>query len=416
MTEVDTESLGSRRLPMEGIRVLDFSWGGAGPFATKALADHGAEVIKVETSTHYDFPRTMAPFAGKERGINRSAYFTNRNSSKLGVTLNLKTTGGVDLAKRLIPSCDLIVNNFRAGVLERAGLGYQEAAELRPDVIYVSMPLQGTGGPQANYSGVGHTLNVIAGIYDTTSYEDGTIVGPGTNFPDHSVNPGHALVAILAALTYRRRTGRGQYIEISQLESTLNLLGPHILAASMTRSNPAPEGNTTTAKAPYGVFPSAGEDRWIAISVDGDAQWAGLTQVAHDQAWADDPRFATREGRLSLSQELNKLVGDWTRGNDGFDLMDELQAVGVAAGVVQNAQDLVERDPQLAFRGHFVTLDHPEMGPTVYNAAPYKFSRTPGGPRRSAPMLGQHNDEVFRGILGVSDEEMTRLQEDGTFK
>lgn len=402
-------------LPITGIRVLDFSWGGAGPFATKALADHGAEVIKVETSTHYDFPRTMAPYANKQKGINRSAYFSNRNSSKLGVTLNLKSKDAIAIIKTLIPSCDLIVNNFRAGVLERAGLGYQDVAELRPDIIYVSMPLQGTGGPQANYSGVGHTLNVLAGIYGMTAYDDGIVAGPGTNFPDHSVNPGHALVAIMAALVHRKRTGRGQYIEVSQLESTLNLLGPSILAYSLNRQNPAPQGNTSPEAAPYGVFACANGE-WIAISVSDDHQWQGLAKAASDAAFGRDPRFASAVARRAAAADLAKAVAAWTKGQDAFALMRALQDNGVPAGVVQNAKHLVEGDPQLAHRGHFVTLDHPEMGPTVYNNAPFRFSRTPGGPRRAAPLLGQHNHLVFNGILGIRDDELKQLEAADAFK
>ena len=402
-------------LPMAGIRVLDFSWGGAGPFATKALADHGAEVIKVETSTHYDFPRTMAPYANKEKGINRSAYFSNRNSSKLGVTLNLKNKDAVAIAKRLIPSCDLVVNNFRAGVLERAGLGYQDVAELRPDVIYVSMPLQGSGGPQANYSGVGHTLNVLAGIYGMTAYENGTVAGPGTNFPDHSVNPGHALVAIMAALIHRKRTGRGQYIEVSQLESTLNLLGPSILAYSLNRANPAQEGNTSVEAAPYGVFPCI-DGEWIAISVSSDDQWRGLAAVAAGETWAGDVRFTDKAGRQAAASELAQLVAGWTKQSDAFALMHLLQEKGIPAGVVQNARHLVDADPQLAHRGHFVTLDHSEMGPTVYNSAPYRLSRTPGQPRRAAPLLGQHNNVVFNGMLGIAEEDLKQMEAAGAFK
>lgn len=402
-------------LPMAGIRVLDFSWGGAGPFATKALADHGAEVIKVETSTHYDFPRTMAPYANKQKGINRSAYFSNRNSSKLGVTLNLKSKDAIAIIKKLIPSCDLVVNNFRAGVLERAGLGYQDVAELRPDVIYVSMPLQGTGGPQANYSGVGHTLNVLAGIYGMTAYDDGTVAGPGTNYPDHSVNPGHALAAIMAALIHRRRTGRGQYIEVSQLESTLNLLGPSILAYSLNRQNPAPQGNTSAEAAPYGVFPCANGE-WIAISVSDDRQWQGLAKVASAEAFAREARLASAAARQAAAKELAKAVAAWTTGQDAFALMRALQENGVPAGVVQNARHLVDGDPQLAHRGHFVTLDHPEMGPTVYNNAPYRLSRTPGGPRRAAPLLGQHNHLVFNAMLGIGDDELQRMEAADAFK
>lgn len=404
------------RLPLSGIRILDFSWGGAGPFATKAMADHGAEVIKIETSTHYDFPRTMGPYSEKKKGINRSAYFSNRNSSKLGTALNLKNKEAVALAKKLVPSCDLVVNNFRAGVLEKLGLGFQDCAELRSDVIYVSMPMQGSGGPQAGYSGVGHTLNVLGGIFGVTGYKDGLVVGPGTNFPDHSVNPGHALTAIMAALVYRKRTGLGQYIEISQLESTINLLGPYILDCSLNGVNPTPEGNTSKAAAPYGAFPCKNQE-WIAISVSSDAQWNGLSKVAAGQAWAGQSKFATSALRLAAADELNKAVGDWTKQADAYTLMNELQGAGVSAGVVQTAKDLVERDPQLALRGQFVKMsDHPEMGPTVYNGVPYKLSRTPGRIRHSAPTLGQHNEVVFKEMLGLDNAEFERLEQAGVFK
>lgn len=400
---------------MSGIRVLDFTWGGAGPFATKALADHGAEVIKIETSTHLDFPRQMGPYVDKIKGINRSAYFSNRNSNKLGVTLNLKSKEAIGLAKKLVPSCDIVINNFRAGVLEKVGLGYQDVAELRPDVIYVSMPLQGSGGPQAGYSGVGHTLNVLAAIYGLTAYEDGTVAGPGTNFPDHSVNPGHGLVAILAALIHRKRTGRGQYIEVSQLESTINLVGPHILAYSLNRTNPKPEGNTSPNAAPYGVFACANNE-WLAISVNDDAQWATFGAVV-GEAWTKEKRFGGHDARLAVKAELAKLTADWAKSQDAYSAMQALQAKGVPAGVVQTAKDIVERDPQIAHRGHLVTVEgHVEMGPTVYNAPPYKLSKTPFQMQRPAPTLGQHNDDIFKGMLGVSDAEMERMKQADVFK
>jgi benzylsuccinate CoA-transferase BbsF subunit len=393
---------------LQGIRVLDFTWGGAGPFATKVLADNGAEVIKVETNTHYDFPRTMGPYAGGIKGVNRSAYFTNRNSGKRSVAINLKKKEGVAALKRLIPTVDIVANNFRAGVLEKLGFGYQQLAAVRSDLIYVSMPLQGSAGPQAEFSGVGHTLNVLAGIFGVTGYEDGTLVGPGTNYPDHSVNPGHALVAILAALVHRQKTGLGQYIEVSQLESTMSLLGPDILAYSLTRQNPQILGNTSDVHAPYGVFPAA-NDEWIAIAVETDEEWKGFAAVASDQPWSADAALATVAGRLARADDLREAVQAWTRGKDAQELMRALQASGVPAGVVQNARDLVERDEQIAARGAFVSVDHPEMGPVVYNNPPYKLSLTP--PRiRSAPLIGQHNDEVFREWAGVDAAEMERLE------
>jgi len=402
------------KLALAGIRVLDFTVGGAGPFATKALADHGAEVIKIETNTHYDFPRTMGPYAGGIKGVNRSAYFTNRNSSKLSVTLNLKNKDAVAAARRLARHCDIVINNFRSGVLEKLGLGYQKLMEVRPDLIYVGMPLQGSGGPQATYSGVGHTLNVLSGIYGVTGYEDGTLVGPGTNYPDHSVNPGHALVAIMGALMYRKRTGKGQYIEVSQLESTMNLLGPAIIGYSLTGVNPGPVGNESSEHAPYGVYRCA-DDVWLAIAVRNDEEWAGLARTASGQPWAQDPAHATNEGRLANRAALRAAMAAWTEGQDPFALMQALQDNGVPAGVVQNAKHLVERDAQIAARGNFVTIDHPEMGPVVYNGAPYRLSRTPTN-IVCAPLIGEHTDQVFRDVVGMDEAELARLRDGGAFE
>jgi Predicted acyl-CoA transferases/carnitine dehydratase len=405
----------TRRLPLEGVTVVDFTWGGAGPFATKVLADFGARVIKVETATRLDFPRTTGPYQDGTKGINRSGYFSNRNSSKLGITLNFKVPEALPLALRLIEQADVVVNNFRAGVLDKLGLGYEAVAAIRPDVIYVSMPLQGSTGPQAGHSGIGHTLNAMAGIYALTGYEDGTIVGPGTNFPDHSVNPGHSVVAILAALRHRRRSGEGQYIEVSQLESTITLLGPEILAYSLGGEVPAPCGNTLEGAAPYGAFPcKSGE--WCAISIRRDDHWAALTGLAEGCDWATDPAFATAEGRWLSRDALNRALAVWTQGWSADDLMAALQGAGIPAGKVQSARDLIEGDPQTELRGSFGRYAHPEMGLSLYNHAPFHFSGTANGLRSAAPTLGQHNDRVFRDMLGLSDAELADLEQKGTFE
>ena len=410
-----TSSQSTKHMALEGIRVLDLTWGGAGPFATKALADHGADVIKVETSTHYDFPRTTGPYAEGKKGINRSTYFSNRNTSKRGITLNFKKPKAIELAKRLVRSCDLVVNNFRAGVMERMGLGYQDLAAIRPDLIYVSMPLQGSAGPQFAYSGVGQSLNVLAAINYLTGYAGGPSVGPGTHFPDHSVNPGHALTAILAALIHRKRTGRGQYIEVSQLESTLNLLGPDILAYNLNGVDAAPQGNNKPLFAPYGAFPCK-DQRWIAISVGNDAAWKALCGVAAGLLPESDLRFATQALRCSNRDAVNAAVAAWTRQQDAFALMEWLQARHVIAGLVQNAQDLLEHDPQLAAREHFVELDHPEMGRTIYNGIPYRLSRTPGRLRTPAPLLGQHNAEILGELLQLNSADIASLSSEEVLK
>jgi benzylsuccinate CoA-transferase BbsF subunit len=402
------------RLPLKGLRVLDFTIGGAGPFATKAMADYGAEVIKIESRTHPDFPRTMGPYAGGIKDPDRSGYFTNRNSSKLSITLNLKKPEAIAIIKKLVPSCDIVTNNFRAGVLERLGVGYDTLSQLRHDLIYMAMPLQGSGGPQGTYSGVGHTLNVLSGIYGVTGYEDGMLVGPGTNYPDHSVNPGHGLVALMGALIHRRRTGRGQYIEVAQLESTMNLVGPSIVGYSMTRRNPKLMGNESADFFPYGVFPCA-NDRWLAISVQHDDQWRALCRVAESEPFSRDSAFAGNAGRLAGRARLKPLLTAWTKRQDAFELMKRLQEGGVAAGVVQNARDLVENDEQIAARGNFVTVEHPVMGPVVYNGSPSQLSRTPAR-IACAPLLGEHTDHVLKNMLGMNDDEIAGLREAGALE
>ncbi len=402
------------KLPLAGIRVLDFTIGGAGPFASKAMADYGAEVIKIESRTHPDFPRTMGPYAGGIKDPDRSAYFTNRNSSKLSMTVNLKKREAQDMLRLLVPSCDVVMNNFRAGVLDKFGLGYNRLAALRPDLIYVAMPLQGSGGPQGTYSGVGHTLNVLSGIYGVTGYDDGLLVGPGTNYPDHSVNPGHALVAIMGALIYRKRTGKGQYIEVSQLESTMNLVGPSIVGYSLSGKNPKPQGNESSEFSPYGLFPCA-KGEWLALSVRTDEQWSMLCKLAAHQPFAADSAFRTNDGRLAGRSKLKDLLVAWTRQCDAFSLMTQLQENGVPAGVVQTAKDLVERDEQLAARGHLVTVEHPVMGPVVYDASPSTLSRTPGR-IACAPTLGQHTEHVLKQLLGMTDAEVAALKEAGALE
>ncbi|GAA4339022.1 CaiB/BaiF CoA-transferase family protein [Pigmentiphaga soli] len=401
-------------LPLNGLRVLDFTIGGAGPFATKAMADYGAEVIKIESRTHPDFPRTMGPYAGGIKDPDRSGYFTNRNSGKLSLTLNLKKPEAIAIIKRLVPSCDVVTNNFRAGVLERLGVGYDTLSQLRHDLIYMAMPLQGSGGPQGTYSGVGHTLNVLSGLYGVTGYDDGVLVGPGTNYPDHSVNPGHGLVALMGALIHRRRTGLGQYIEVAQLESTMNLLGPSIVGYSMTRKNPRVMGNESEDFFPYGLF-SCANDRWLAISIRQDEQWQALCRLAASEPFSRDASFAGNAGRLAGKARLKPMLMAWTRRHDAFELMKQLQENGVPAGVVQNARDLVEHDEQIAARENFVTVEHPVMGPVVYNGSPSRLSRTPAR-IACAPLLGEHTDYVLKNMLGMNDGEIAGLREAGVLE
>jgi len=401
----------SDRLPLAGVRIADFTWVGAGPFLTKPLADHGADVIKVESRTRTDSIRDMPPFAGGVRGLNRSGYFANRNSSKRSICLDLKTTEGRDLALRLIAASDIVVNNFTPGTMDRLGLGYEAARAVRPDVIYLEMPMQGSTGPHKNFRGYGMSIAAAGGVFGLSGYPDRPPVGTGTNYPDHVPNPLHGAIAVLAALRNRRRTGRGQYIEVAQLESTVNLIGPSMVAAAAGEPT-FRRGNEDETAIPHGVYPCAGEDRWCAIAVLDDAQWSALVQVLGAPEWACDPALATSEGRRA-DPSLDESLASATRGWEPEILADALTAAGVPAARVNNARDLIESDPQLRARGHWVKLRHPEMGDCIYDGIPYRLSKTPGRLQWAAPQLGADTWAVCTELLGVSNTEYERLEESG---
>ena len=399
------------RLPLTGVRIADFTWVGAGPFLTKPLADHGADVIKVESRTRTDSIRDMPPFANGVRGINRSGYFANRNSSKKSICLDLKTTEGRDLALRLIAVSDIVVNNFTPGTMDRLGLGYDEARRVRPDVIYLEMPMQGSTGPHRDYRGYGQSIGAAGGVFGLSGYPDRPPVGTGTNYPDHVPNPLHGAIAVLAALRNRRRTGRGQYIEVAQLESTVNLIGPAMVAAAAGEPT-SRRGNQDDYAIPHGVYPCAGDDTWCAIAVESDTQWSALVQVLGSPDWALSPTLQSSAGRRA-NPRLDESLASETAGWEPTLLADALTAVGVPAARVNTARDLIDSDPQLRARGHWVKLRHPEMGDTIYDGIPYRLSKTPGRLQWAAPQLGADTWDVLTDLLGVSNSEYNRLEASG---
>jgi benzylsuccinate CoA-transferase BbsF subunit len=398
--------------PLHEVRVADFTWVGAGPFMTKPLADHGAEVIKVESRTRTDVIRSMAPFAGGVPGVNRSGYFANRNSSKKSICLDLRHPVGRELALRLIAASDVVANNFTPGTMDRLGLGYQAASGVRPDVIYLDMPMQGMTGPHRDFRGYGLSIAAAGGLLGLSGYADRPPVGTGTNYPDHVPNPLHATIAVLAALRQRRRTGRGQYIELAQLESTINAIGPAILA-SAAGQDVRRAGNADDVAAPHGVYQCAGDDRWCAIAVTTEAQWRGLADVLGRPDWATDPRLATADGRRALRGPLDAALGDAVAAWDAEKLADALTGAGVPAAPVNDAAALLHRDPQLSARRHWVTLHHPEMGDCVYDGIPYRLSATPGRLRSPAPLLGADTRAVCTELLGLTGTDYDRLREQG---
>lgn len=395
---------------LKGIRVIDFTWIGAGSFTTKLLADLGADVIKIETSARLDSLRIARPFKDGVSGVNRSGYFADRNSSKRSITVNAKHPQGLQVVRRLIADADLVTNNFTPGVMEKMGLGYDAVREIRPDVVYASMSMQGTTGPEKDYLGYGLIIGALTGVQHLTGLPDREPAGTGTNYPDHIPNPTHAAFAILAALRHRRRTGQGQFIDIAQTEPTLALFGPWILNTALNGRVDDRRGNSHPDMAPHGLYPCAGSDRWIAIAVADDVQWSAFCTamgILPRECWA------SAAGRLSDREAIDQAIAARTREWDGHALMNLLQAAGVAAGVVNDAADVLEGDPQLRARGHWVQLDHPEMGASVYNAPPFRFSDAQSAPSAPAPLLGQHTREICEDVLGLDRAEVDRLIREG---
>lgn len=399
------------RAPLEGLRVLDFTWVGAGPIATKVLAEFGAEVIKVESATRPDPLRRTAPFAPGDDPLERSGYFADRNAGKRSIALDMTHPRARDVVLRLAATVDVCAQSFRPGTMEKWGLGYDDLIAVRPDLIYLAMPMQGEWGPHAAFSGFGATLVALSGLHELCGYPDREPVGTGTNYPDHVPNPMHAVFAVVAALMHRDATGEGQRIELSQLESTLNVIGPAIEMADAGRT-PIRMGNRLPHAAPHGVFPTRGEDRWIAISIMDDREWAAFTKIC-DLALLQDVTFAHLAGRKGREDELERVIAGWTADRDADELAATLCAAGIAASPVRTADELLADVGGLVTRGAVQWLDHPVMGSSVYTAPTPHLTRTPGRLTGPAPLLGADTDAVLRGSAGFGVGEIAELRAAG---
>ena len=397
------------KLPLEGIRVADFTWWYAGPWATRALANHGAEVIKIESTTQRDIVRDQLPTREGTSGFNASHGFAYTNPSKLSITINPKHPKGLELVKRIVAVSDVVADNMTWGAMERLGLGYEELVKVKADIIVLSMPVMAPGGPYAQFSGTGNQIAAMAALDHLTGYPDGLGMAPGPVLPDWNSNPFHGATAVLAALHYRNKTGKGQQILLSQYESVVNVAGLAILDYCANGRIQTRMGNRSPYGAPHGIYRCQGEDRWCAVAVFTDTEWEGMCRAMGNPEWSQDGRFATVLGRVQHADELDQCIEEWTSERQAEEVTGLLQREGVAAGMVQNPEDLLERDPQMKERGHYVPLEHPEIGSMHIDADAYRLSDTPGRLRRHAPLLGEHNDYVCSEILGMSEDEINEL-------
>ena len=412
--------------PLDGIRVADFSWFGAGPIAGRTLADFGAEVIRIESEARVDGLRLGQPQKPGKSGYNVCAYFNNFNAGKASLLLNMGAEGAREVALRLIERSDVFLSNLTPRVIERWGLTYDELREVNPAIIAAYQPMQGAFGPHRDFLGFGAVLTPVTGISHLSGEPQRKPVGVGTNYPDYAINPGHTVIAILAALRHRRRTGEGQRIELAQLESVAATMGPALLDYTANGRNQTRKGNRSSWMAPHAIYRcrdaargaphpdgSTTRERWVAIAARSDAEWNALCAVAADAAFAADERFAALLGRREHEDALNEQIGEWTAGWDAVDLAETLQAAGVPAGVVQDAEDVCEHDRHLRQRGYYEYLDHPETGVSLYDGPIVKLHETPGELIAPAPLFGEHTYRVATEILGYNAEEVAELTADG---
>ena len=404
--------LPSTALPLEGLRVLDFMWVMAGPVVTRVLADYGATVIRVESPSRPGAGRSMAPFRGGEFAPQNSLFFDNMNAGKLGLALNLSCEEGREVARDLVRWADVVGESFAPGAFGRWGLDYDSLRAIKPDLIMMSSCLFGQDGPLSDVSGFGTMGAAIATFIELTGYPDRPPAGPFSAYTD-TVAPRFAVPALLAALDHRRRTGEGQYIDHSQIESSIHFISPYLLDYQLTGRVLGRIGNRDPDMAPHGVYPARGDDDWIAIAVRDDADWVRLCSALERPDLARDDRYATLAGRLALQDELDAAIAAWTETRTPAEGEGILQAAGVPAHAVIRASSAVS-DPQLVHRGHLVRVPHSLHGESVVEGSRFRLSRTPariGQP----PAVGEHTEQVLKDILGYDDDRIAELAAAGAF-
>jgi crotonobetainyl-CoA:carnitine CoA-transferase CaiB-like acyl-CoA transferase len=423
---------------LDGVRIIDLTWLQVGPQATRILASFGAQVIRIEWRKRgaIDFLRYFQPFApnhatadgGRAQGAapsqglrgnyDRGAYFNNTNPGKYGVTLNLNHPKGRDLLKRMVRDANALCENFSPGQMDKWGLGYEDLRKVNPRLIYLRTTGMGKAGVYKDYVSYGPTAQAFSGLTFLSGLrEQDQPAGWGYSYLDHS--PGYfGAMLLMAAIRRQRADGRGAYIDMSQTEVGLMLTGTSIVEHQLTGKKTERHGNRMPYRdwAPHGAYRCAGDDNWIAISIQSDAQWQALVSEMGSPTWARDRRFATAAGRKSHEDDLDARLTEFTAEQDRYDLMNRLQARAIPAGVVQRAADRFDRDPQLKARGYFVDLPHSEIGTWPIEGFPAKLSASPayvgGLTDRAAPKLGEDNEFVYHDILGLSTDQLAALTEE----
>jgi len=387
-----------RRRALEGVRILDFTWVVAGPVATRILADQGAEVIKIERRDSLDL------------GSRRGGFTGNLFRGKESTVINMSDPRGREIARRLVAVSDVVIDNFSARVMHNWEMDYESLKQIKPDIIAVSMSGFGHTGPQKDYVSYGPTLQALSGYTLLMRHQGKEPAGWGYSYADMSGGYSGAL-AVLMALWYRRHTGQGQFVDLSQFETISSVVGPALLNIMANGTTIAPFGNRSqeAPAAPHGVYRCAGEDRWCAITIFTEDEWQAFCRVVGNLAWTSDTRFSTRAQRLQHQEELDRHVEEWTRHHTPEEVMTKLQQAGVAAGLVANGEDM-DHDPQLSARGYWAQVRTPEGDSVTLDGPSIKLSATPGYIAAPGPLLGEQTETVLQRLLNYSDMDIAQLK------
>jgi benzylsuccinate CoA-transferase BbsF subunit len=393
--------------------VADFGWVLVSPLITKTLADYGATTVSVESIKSPSLSRLGTPFKDGKPGVDRAGHFAYCAPNKYSISLDMRTQGGMEIARKLVAWSDVVSENRRAGVMKAMGLDYDQLCKVKSDIIMVSSSNQGQTGPYAAQPGLGLHLIGLGGFNNFVGEPDKEAITLSVAYTDY-LTPPLAVAAIVAALDHRNKTGEGQFFDISQLEAGLHFLATPLLDYFVNGNEPEKMGNSSKHAAPHGIYRCKGDDRWCAIAAQSDGEWADFCRAINQPEWIDDPRFASLKKRKENEEALNRGVEAWTKQFPAEGVMEILQAAGVAAGVVNTAKDIYE-DPQLRYREFFWKMKHNEMGEFTHLGEPAILSGTPAKPVMPAPCLGEHTEYVCKELLGMGDDEFVDYMVAGAF-
>lgn len=389
----------------KGIKVAEFAWVIVGPATSHYLVEHGATVVKIESHKRLDTMRSTSPFANNVPTLDSSMAFGRHNSNKYSVSIDLQNSNGRQLAWKLIQWADIVTESFSPGTMEKWGLGYEDVKKVRGDIIYLSSSMQGRGGPHSSYAGYGMNAVNLCGFTGVSGWPDQMPAAPHGAYTDY-VNARFNALALMAALDFRRRTGKGQYIEQSQFETSLHFFSPPIMDYQINDRIMQRNGNRSSEAAPHGVFACQGDDNWVAIAVMNDEQWRRFCQAIGHPELSGQQKYSALPDRKRNEDELENLVTAWTLKRSADEAERILQKAGIPAHRVETHAE-VYQDPQLMHRHYFTPLNHPVMGTQLFEPQScFLLSKTPRQITSPSPCLGEHNEYVFKALLGMTDEEI----------